>query len=172
MTVALPARKEIDRRSQTAAIENLVARRAHHLRMVNPVARVSTMRFGKFLVLILLLLTSVYAIGSAASSIHHRLQRSRSFDRLVEQAKADDWKSLPIGERTAAVGRALVGTRYKSFTLEIDNRSKQLRSISTAWIAGPFLKSRWASPACSTNRPKNGRPKIAAFHRARSLSRR
>jgi hypothetical protein len=29
---------------------------------------------------------------------------------------------LPIGERTAAAGQALLGTRYKSFTLEIDNR--------------------------------------------------
>jgi hypothetical protein len=44
------------------------------------------------------------------------------FDRLVALAQANDWKSLPIGQRTATVGRALVGTRYKSFTLEIDNR--------------------------------------------------
>ncbi|HZE57005.1 MAG TPA: N-acetylmuramoyl-L-alanine amidase-like domain-containing protein, partial [Chthoniobacterales bacterium] len=41
---------------------------------------------------------------------------------LVAKAKSENWKSLPIGERTATVGRALVGTRYKSFTLEIDNR--------------------------------------------------
>lgn len=46
------------------------------------------------------------------------------FDYLVQQARANDWKSLRIGERTAAVGRALVGTRYKSFTLEIDDRSE------------------------------------------------
>jgi hypothetical protein len=44
------------------------------------------------------------------------------FDSLVSKARQGDWKSLPIGERTATVGRALVGTRYKSFTLEIDNR--------------------------------------------------
>src|SRR6266849_237621 len=44
------------------------------------------------------------------------------FNRLVAQAKSGDWKSLPIGERTAMVGQALLGTRYKSFTLEIDNR--------------------------------------------------
>src|SRR5712671_1638285 len=44
------------------------------------------------------------------------------FDNLVRKAKAENWKALPIGERTATVGRALVGTRYKSFTLEIDNR--------------------------------------------------
>jgi len=43
------------------------------------------------------------------------------FDRLVVQARANNWAALPIGDRTAAVGRALVGTRYKSYTLEIDN---------------------------------------------------
>jgi hypothetical protein len=44
------------------------------------------------------------------------------FDQLVQQARVNDWKSLPIGERTAAVGHALLGTRYKSYTLEIDDR--------------------------------------------------
>ena len=40
----------------------------------------------------------------------------------MASAREGNWKSLPIGERTATVGRALVGTRYKSYTLEIDNR--------------------------------------------------
>src|SRR2546423_4110060 len=44
------------------------------------------------------------------------------FNRLVAKAKSGNWKALPIGERTAAVGEALVGTRYRHFTLEIDNR--------------------------------------------------
>src|SRR5213596_2113457 len=44
------------------------------------------------------------------------------FNRVVAKARAENWKALPIGERTAAVGQALVGTRYKHFTLEIDNR--------------------------------------------------
>ena len=44
------------------------------------------------------------------------------FQRLISLAKENDWKSLPIGERTAAVGQALTGTRYRSYTLEIDNR--------------------------------------------------
>jgi hypothetical protein len=44
------------------------------------------------------------------------------FDALVEQAQQGNWSALPIGDRTATVGRALVGTPYKSFTLEIDNR--------------------------------------------------
>lgn len=44
--------------------------------------------------------------------------RSR-FDQLV--ARADAWTALPIGERVGAVGRVLVGTPYKNFTLEIDD---------------------------------------------------
>ena len=44
------------------------------------------------------------------------------FDRLVSEARAGDWQALPIGDRTATVGRALLGTPYKSYTLEIDNR--------------------------------------------------
>ena len=44
------------------------------------------------------------------------------FDRLVSSARAGNWSSLSIGERAATVGKALVGTRYKSYTLEIDNR--------------------------------------------------
>ncbi|MDB6151095.1 MAG: hypothetical protein JWQ44_2543 [Chthoniobacter sp.] len=42
------------------------------------------------------------------------------FDSLV--ARGDQWKGLPIGDRVAAVGRALCGTPYKGFTLEIDDR--------------------------------------------------
>jgi Protein of unknown function (DUF1460) len=44
------------------------------------------------------------------------------FNRLVTEAKGQNWKAMPIGERTAVVGQALLGTRYKHFTLEIDNR--------------------------------------------------
>jgi hypothetical protein len=43
------------------------------------------------------------------------------FQMLVQRADAENWKALPIGERACAVGRALVGTPYKSFTLEIDD---------------------------------------------------
>jgi hypothetical protein len=47
-----------------------------------------------------------------------------TFDTLVRRAEADGWSALPIGERTAVVGRALVGTPYKSFTLEIDDHTE------------------------------------------------
>ncbi len=63
-----------------------------------------------------------------ASAMESRLPLSTvfkgqdQFNRLVAKAKSGNWQALPIGERTAAVGQALVGTRYKHFTLEIDNR--------------------------------------------------
>lgn len=70
----------------------------------------------------------VFTSSFATASVEGRLpfgtvfKGRDQFDRLVNQARAENWKSLPIGERTATVGRALVGTRYKHFTLEIDNR--------------------------------------------------
>jgi hypothetical protein len=44
------------------------------------------------------------------------------FEQLVKRAKRENWAALPIGERTAAVGRALLGTPYVNYTLEIDDR--------------------------------------------------
>ncbi len=73
-------------------------------------------------------LVPLYLICSTAFGSESRLpfntvfKGQEQFNRLVAKAKAGNWKGLPIGERTAAVGQALVGTRYKHFTLEIDNR--------------------------------------------------
>lgn len=44
------------------------------------------------------------------------------FQRLVDQARDSNWPSLPIGERTAAIGKAMTGTPYRNYTLEIDDR--------------------------------------------------
>jgi hypothetical protein len=46
------------------------------------------------------------------------------FNALVARADAANWKTLPIGVRTATVGRALVGTPYKHYTLEIDDHTE------------------------------------------------
>ena len=74
------------------------------------------------------ILVPVFLICSVAFAVESRLPFSTvfkgrdQFDRLVAKAKSGNWSSLAIGERTAAVGQALAGTRYKHFTLEIDNR--------------------------------------------------
>src|SRR5260370_12714903 len=79
------------------------------------------MRFWKILIPLVL-------ICSRAAAMESRLPLSTvfrgqdQFNRLVAKAKSENWPALPIGERTAAVGQALVGTRYKYLTLEIDNQ--------------------------------------------------
>jgi len=74
------------------------------------------------------ILIPLVLICSAAAAMELRLPFSTvfrgrdQFNRLVAKARSENWPALPIGARTAAVGQALVGTRYKHFTLEIDNR--------------------------------------------------
>jgi len=74
------------------------------------------------------ILLPAFLICSVAFAVESRLPFSAvfkgqdQFNRLVAKAKSENWRALPIGERTAVVGQALVGTRYKHFTLEIDNR--------------------------------------------------
>ena len=70
----------------------------------------------------MLLLISATAVAESRLPFKTVFKGGDRFDKLVAQAKAENWKTLPIGERTATVGQALVGTRYKHFTLEIDNR--------------------------------------------------
>ncbi|MGI9086513.1 MAG: N-acetylmuramoyl-L-alanine amidase-like domain-containing protein [Chthoniobacterales bacterium] len=75
----------------------------------------------RFLITIVLL-GALYGTSAIAGLPFSTVFNGRGqFDRLVSEARAGNWSSLPIGERTATVGRALVGTRYKAFTLEIDN---------------------------------------------------
>ena len=74
------------------------------------------------------LFISLFFLTLAVASAESRLPfgtvfkgRDR-FDRLVKMAREGNWSALPLGERTVAAGRAMVGTRYKNYTLEIDNR--------------------------------------------------
>jgi Protein of unknown function (DUF1460) len=40
----------------------------------------------------------------------------------VSRGLTENWKELPVGERTTKVGLALLGTPYKNYTLELDDR--------------------------------------------------
>lgn len=74
------------------------------------------------------LIVSLFFVTLALASAESRLPFStvfkgrEKFDRLVGLAREGNWQALPLGERKVAVGRAMVGTRYKNYTLEIDNR--------------------------------------------------
>lgn len=46
---------------------------------------------------------------------------TEKFKVLCARAQKENWAALPLGRRTTTVGRALVGTRYGNYTLEIHN---------------------------------------------------
>lgn len=43
------------------------------------------------------------------------------FHALVAKAERENWRALPLGERTVRVARELVGTPYVNYTLEVDD---------------------------------------------------
>lgn len=43
------------------------------------------------------------------------------FQAIVAKAERENWRSLPIGDRTIRVARELTGTPYQNYTLEVDN---------------------------------------------------
>jgi hypothetical protein len=59
------------------------------------------------------------AAPPASLPIKTVFQGEQKFGQLLKQAPR--WKSLPLGDRIAAVGLALCGTPYKGSTLEIDD---------------------------------------------------
>ena len=73
----------------------------------------------RFAFLLLLLLGPL--VASAQLPFDTVFNGRATFDRLVKEAEAGQWKALPIGARTAAVGKSLLGTPYKGYTLEIDD---------------------------------------------------
>ena len=73
----------------------------------------------------LLLALSLTAQAASVPEFQQRLpmdlvfKGGEKFHRLVALAQREDWAALPIGERTARVGKALLGTPYVNYTLEI-----------------------------------------------------
>lgn len=81
------------------------------------------MKTRLLLVMVVFMVVFVAAQGFAGVLPFDTVFRGKDrFDMLVRKADEENWKALPIGARECAVGRALVGTPYKSFTLEIDDR--------------------------------------------------
>lgn len=83
----------------------------------------SVMRPG-ILILFLALAITGNTRGAVTLPMRTVFKGQDRFEQLVVRAKAENWKTLPIGERTAVVGQAMVGTPYRSFTLEVDNRTE------------------------------------------------
>src|SRR5438067_11871004 len=98
------------------------------------------MRASRILVPLILICSTAFAFESRLP-LKTIFKGAPQFNRLVSLAKENNWKSLPIGERTAAVGQALLGTRYKSHTLEIDNRIESPSRSITGLDCWPFVET-------------------------------
>ncbi|MEN9990863.1 MAG: hypothetical protein RLZZ224_565 [Verrucomicrobiota bacterium] len=48
-------------------------------------------------------------------------QGETKFQQMVKKAQAERWRDRPLGQRTVLAARALLGTRYVNFTLEVDD---------------------------------------------------
>lgn len=72
----------------------------------------------------LLILSLVESRGAVELPYAQVFKGESAFAELVQKAESENWRALPIGQRTAAVGLALLGTPYTNYTLEIDNRTE------------------------------------------------
>ncbi len=79
----------------------------------------SAMRAPRLLSSLILVVVSS-AVG-ATLPLSTTFKGQAKFNRLVTEAQEENWRALPIGERTAKVGLALLGTPYVNYTLEIDD---------------------------------------------------
>ncbi|MGD7652214.1 MAG: N-acetylmuramoyl-L-alanine amidase-like domain-containing protein [Verrucomicrobiales bacterium] len=46
------------------------------------------------------------------------------FYAIVAKAERNNWRKLPIGERTIRIAREMIGTPYANFTLEVDDHTE------------------------------------------------
>lgn len=49
-------------------------------------------------------------------------QGESKFQAIVAKAERENWRNLPLSERTIRVAREMVGTPYVNYTLEVDDR--------------------------------------------------
>jgi hypothetical protein len=89
------------------------------LRVIHRIFR--RMRRVLTLIIFVLLAAEVRAANSGLP-LSTVFKGEKRFDQLVARAKEGNWASLPLGERVATIGQAFVGTPYKNYTLEIDDR--------------------------------------------------
>ena len=51
-------------------------------------------------------------------------QGESKFHAIVAKAERENWRTLPLGERTIRVAREMVGTPYVNYSLEVDDRTE------------------------------------------------
>ncbi len=54
--------------------------------------------------------------------INRVFQGESKFYAIIAKAERENWRNLPLGERTIRVAREMVGTPYVNYSLEVDDR--------------------------------------------------
>ena len=83
---------------------------------------------GAVFALITILITTALAERPLPPASQPRLplstvfQGESKFHAIIAKAERENWRSLPLGERTMRIARELFGTPYVNFTLEVDDK--------------------------------------------------
>src|ERR1700737_3514212 len=78
------------------------------------------MRLPAFFIALLLFLAWLAPTGGSLP-LSTVFRGQSKFYALVAEAKQQNWRALPLGERIVAVAKSFLGTRYVNYTLEIDD---------------------------------------------------
>ena len=70
------------------------------------------------------------------------------FRALVQQAEKENWRQLPLGARTIRAARAMVGTPYINYSLEVDDRieSPVVKASNDSGLISSLHRRRHRSP--------------------------
>jgi hypothetical protein len=82
----------------------------------------------------------------------------KRFDLLVQRARDGNWAAMPLGERIVTVGQSFVGTPYKNYTLEIDNRIEAPSANLNALDCWTFFEISLAFARMMDEPPENWTP--------------
>lgn len=88
------------------------------------------MKFARFALLWTLLSSAVMAQKPAPPASPVRLpmstvfQGESKFHAIVAKAERENWRALPLSDRTVRAAREMLGTRYVNFTLEVDDHTE------------------------------------------------
>jgi len=66
--------------------------------------------------------TPVPEVSQPRLPMHVVFQGESKLAAIVAKAEREQWRDLPLGERTIRVARELVGTPYRNYTLEVDDK--------------------------------------------------
>src|SRR5688572_8554193 len=116
--------------------------------------------------LLLLVLTLTVTFARAELPMDVCFKGGARFQGLVEKLKthAETLRKVPIGERTAYIGRWLVGTPYKSYTLEIHDSVEAVSCNLSGLDCWTFFETALAFARMAEEPAENWTPKNLLKH--------